>query len=186
PLVVGALGGIQGRVLRHGEPVPGALVVLSTFGDHPARDGTFQFLALARGEYEIGAVVGTTVTRVRRVSVAPRETQLVDLALEDIAGAGRLTGAARRLGSATHEQVQITLEGAAAHVDAGTTDSDGRFDKEAVPPGVYTLVAAATGYRSTSVPFVLVAGDVALPTLLLAPTGTDCQLGPAGDPAPAA
>ncbi len=77
---------------------------------------------------------------------------------------GRVTGQARLEGASSHEGITLTLEGASS---SATTDADGRFTLENVPPGAHMVVARRAGYADARQPVQVPAGEAASVTLTL-------------------
>lgn len=163
-LVVGGVGAISGRVVHHGEPVPGAtlgglLVGRAVVGN----DGVFSLPRLAAGTYHLAVSTpdGGLFSSLSVAVDAGVETKVdVDLGTLSPAVPGTVSGSVMQVGNPDYTGIAVWLERDDERLSLGESDADGRFLSAApVSAGIWTLVARAPDAASVRLDPVIVAGD---------------------------
>lgn len=165
---------LSGRVLRGGQPVPNATIVLVLDGGtggmegfktaQSDNDGRYQiqldkpgsYMAMVRGDILSGSGSQT------RIAVPDEPAPSVDIVLS----AGGISGRVVDLEGKPIVEAVVTAsrEGAAPSTGFGgrnsaVTASDGTFRFEGIDPGTWNVAANAPGYRNGNAPPVSVAED---------------------------
>lgn len=171
-IVLEATGSLSGVVRRGGAPVPNARVVLDRVGEQASGDdGSYDFTGLVAGLHRV-AIVGRDGTRLAPLAtVSAGGNAVLDLDLDamELVTTGAVEGRV------------VAPAGASALVLRAGTESvpvavDGTFLLN-LAAGVQTLQVSGTGIRSTSLPFVVVAGGRSLGDLFALADGVTCANG---------
>ncbi|MFM2153168.1 MAG: hypothetical protein RL199_1603, partial [Pseudomonadota bacterium] len=170
------VGVVTGRVTLDGAATGNAGITVALAGSAYAGvtddAGAFTLRDVLPGSYELfvlhngyarASVAGVVVN-------AGRTTTTATLDLVPMRVTGTISGTVRPEGAASKSGVTVYLAGTAL---SARSDADGRFTLSAVLPGRYELVAAAVGFRSSTVrDLEVVAGQsVVVPELVLQPVG---------------
>jgi len=168
---------LSGRVLRAGQPVPGATILLSADGSAggPSVDvktaqaddaGRYQVGLDTAGRYDATVSAGgMSFDRGRAITidVPDQPAPVVDITLKSSGISGRVTDAdGKAVGSASVTAVAIEGDKSAQPFRAHS-EVDGTYRMENVDPGTYKLTAAASGFRNAELASVTVAADIETP-----------------------
>lgn len=174
-VVIGAMGAIEGKLMRGNEPAPGRVTLL--FNREAKADvNGFRIEKLLPGEYDIVPLdADGKVFESRVVTVKPRETTHVDFDLSSLLAQqfGQVSGKVLRAGGGSTRGALVAIPGALPSPIV-VDDQGGGFAEPQLPAGVYTLQASFDGYRSVQVPFVVIAGETVVPDMLLVESEKDC------------
>lgn len=171
-LVLGAVGAITGRVIQHGEPVPGATIGGLFAGRASAgEEGGFSLSRLAAGEYHLAVATpdGSLFSSMPVTVKAGEEASvIVDLDTLTAGRSGVVSGSVMQIGNPDYGGIEVWLERGDERVSLGESDADGLFESgKPVAAGVWVLVARASDGASVRVDPVIVNGDTGVGDLFL-------------------
>lgn len=134
------LGGVLVELLQNG------VIVDMTF---TCADGGYEIDGLPQGEYQVRFTAPDFQTMTNQVDLNTQADATVDATLlRDAATAGRLMGAVRVADAGGPVANAHVLIGKGALFFSEVTDGDGTFNAANLPPGFYTVIAAAEGFET--------------------------------------
>ncbi len=166
-------GSITGRVTdaTTSAPIPGATLSLVVGGTPISAtadaSGNYTLSNIRTGTYTVTASASSYGSQSRQVTVTPGGTAAQDFPLTPLPGSisGRVTDAVT--GAPTSgATVSYTTGGITT---TATTDATGSYSLSSVPPGSYSVTAAATGYNSQSQTVLVSSNTAANQNFSLAP-----------------
>lgn len=134
--------------------LPGVIVTATnastgvTWSATSGADGRYTIAGLTPGTYSVAATLsGFAVGRVERVSVGVGQAALLDILLPvGDSALGTISGTVKGAGRALlNARVEARLAGETRAKD--TTDAEGKYELEALPPGTYRVTASADGFE---------------------------------------
>jgi len=144
-VVTAPTGAASGRVTRavDGAGISGASVASGSASTITDTNGNFTLLNLPPGSVQLTASAAGFVSQSNTVSISGGQTTSVSFAL---AGAGSITGRITNASNgAALSGVTVTYNYAST-----TSDTNGNYTLNSVPPGTYTVNAQKTGWISAS------------------------------------
>lgn len=164
---------LTGRVTRGGEPLPGLVVTAAAVAEASGRttvtgeDGGYRLEGLDPGEYQVAVKDGSGQVLGGEHVVMDGDAVL-DIELPSAAVSGWVLedGTERPLAGAT---VTVRAAGLPPVERVATSNEDGSFAVEDLPPGEVTVEARAQGYTPAQRPLTLDTGAPAQVTLHLVP-----------------
>jgi len=151
--------------------IPGATVSLvvggTTLSATADASGNYSLSNIRQGTYAVTAAASNYGSQSQQVTVTPGATATQNFSLTPLPGSIR--------GQVSDAVTSQPINGATVACTAGgitttaTTDASGNYTLSNVPPGSYTVTAAASAYNSQSQPVVVSANTLSTQNFSLAP-----------------